>query len=350
ARERMDWVEQLALARKERKLDQLQGVEETKSLVDLRESEIPWYALLIYPDDWKAVTLRRKPFTAAATAESEEDRLVRQRMKQKIPKLNFSDIPLKDVVDFLRDVSGVSIFVKWNALEMGGIERSTMVNVHLTDVTIDKALRVILEDVGGVRVPLGYVVDESVITISTKDDLARQTQTHVYDIRDLIIRVPNFVSPRLDLAAALPGEDGDTTALWAEEGEDGAEGEEISRAELIKRIIELIMTVISPDSWRANRWVDAAGDIGSLNELSGQLVITQTAESHEAIMNLINRLREARALQIAIEARFITVSSGFLNSIGVDLDFYFNLGTSLGAGSRTITDPWTGSDITRSRS
>jgi len=72
-------------------------------------------------------------------------------------------------------------------------------------------------------------------------------------------------------------------------------------------------------------------------------VVTQTAANHQAIVELINQLRETKEIQVAIEARFINVNTAFLESIGVDLDFYFNLGSRLGSG--TATDPWTGATV-----
>ena len=97
---------------------------------------------------------------------------VRKALRQVLPKLEFSGIPFGDVVQFLRDVSNINIHVKWEALRAANIDKYTAVNVKLTQVTVEKALRTALDGVGGVN-PLGFVVDEGVITISTKDDLSR---------------------------------------------------------------------------------------------------------------------------------------------------------------------------------
>jgi general secretion pathway protein D len=66
------------------------------------------------------------------------------------------------------------------------------------------------------------------------------------------------------------------------------------------------------------------------------------------VQNLFEKLREARTIQVSIEARFITVNTGFLSQIGVDLDFYFNIGSEVGGpsgGSATTTDPFTGAQV-----
>jgi len=42
------------------------------------------------------------------------------------------------------------------------------------------------------NVKLSYVVTDAVVTISTKDDLAKTPIIQVYDIRDLLFSVQNF--------------------------------------------------------------------------------------------------------------------------------------------------------------
>ena len=336
--------------------------EEVKQLVDVREAQIPWYELLRYPRDWPEITLRRMAGSVGELAESEANRLVRKRLRQTLPKLEFVGIAFEDVVQFLRDVSNTNIYVNWGALTAVGIDRKTPVNIKLTDVTFEKALRTILDDVGGVN-PLGYVLDEGVITISTKDDLAKKTLVRTYDIRDLIIRVPNFAGPQIDIAAntnnagnagnngggSSGGLFGNNASGGGNNGNNaGSEENLISREQLVENIRTLIMDTIARDSW-----VENSGTVGSLKELSGQLIVTQTAENHQALIDLLNQLREARTLQINIEARFITVSSSFLHNIGIDLDFYFTPGSKLAwtapvppLPGRFVLDPVTGARLT----
>jgi len=345
AAEQVEILKEYVLLRHERQAIHDQRYQEQKELVELRRSEIPWWDLLKYPRDWKELTLRREPFGAERGGESETDRAVRQILREPLrAKLDFDGIEFGDVIGFMREISGVNIVVKWKALEMAGIDKSTPVTVKLSGVTFEKALRVILDDVGGVT-PLSHVLDEGVITISTKEDLSTLTVTRVYDIRDLIVRVPNFTAPRIDLeevgqnAGNNAGGGGGGGGLFGNDNEGDNENEENipTRGEIIANIISLVQETIAPDSWRPT------GDIGSIRELQGQLVVTQTAENHQALQDLISELREARALQINIEARFISVNTGFLNSIGIDLDFFFNLGSRLGAN--TVVDPFTGATV-----
>ena len=335
---------QLVSMRLEHKHMQTFNEQRRRSLVDIREAEIPWYDFLRYPDDWREITRRREPFGAGAMAESEIDQATREKLRLKIDgEVDFDKTPFKDAIDFLRNVSAANIHVKWKTLEDEGIDDTAEVeNVKVTGVTVERLLRLVLEDVGGGR-PLGFVIDEGVVVISTKTDLAQNTKTRVYDIRDLIVEIRNFEGPRIDLTSV--GENQGNNAndggggLFGDDDDSGDDDddERKTREELADDIVDLIKETIAPDTWRPD------GEIGSITELNGQLVVTQTDENHRDVLDLINQLREAKAIQIAIEARFISVSTGFLNSIGLDLDLYFNLGSRL--GSTTVTDPYTGASV-----
>jgi len=333
------------------------------SLVDLRRSEIPWWELLRYPNDWKELTLRRKRYAVGATSESEADRETRHRLRQKLPKLDFAAVPFELVVQFLREVSGVSIYVNWRALQVASVDRTTEVNVHLVDVSFEKALRVILDDISGAAVgtptQVDYVIDEGVIRITTREALSHRTYTRVYDIRDIIIPTPTIQMPRRIGLQGMSGRGGSRGSggggvrgnsgggggggggigggglIGGGGGGQGDQTEDKSQEELLSETVDLIKDTIARDTWEQ----DAA-----IRPMGGQLIVTQTAENHAALLDLISQLRESKALQIAIEARFISVTSGFLNHIGLDLDLYFNLDSGLGGGG-FVVDPVTGATV-----
>ncbi len=101
--------------------------------------------------------------------EDGDSRRVRQQLLGR-QTFFFDGIALADVFQYIRDVAGVNIHVKWAFLKAAGVSEDSEVNVKLLAVTIEKTLRVVLEDVAGVGL-LGFHVDEGVITISTKSDL-----------------------------------------------------------------------------------------------------------------------------------------------------------------------------------
>jgi beta-lactamase regulating signal transducer with metallopeptidase domain len=166
--------------------------------------------------------------------------------------LRASGMEFTDVIDAIRDATGQNIFVNWRALKLAKVKRELPVTVDLSGLTLAEALQKLLTEVGGTHVRLGYTVDDGVVTISTVDDLARNTLTRVYDIRK-----------------AIKG--------------DGSREQDV--AAVVRRI-----RGIDPLSWRDDDVVaGAAGPRGSrgtgaIRELQGQLIVTQTHDVHRRIM------------------------------------------------------------------
>ena len=197
------------------------------------------------------------------------DQAVQAQLGRRLPEINFDRVGLTDVVDFLRDVTNANIFINWKALEAAGVERNAPVTVRLKDVAFGKALDTVLKSAGGDAVKLAYAVDDGVITVSTADDLAQDVITRVYDVRDLV---------RAKAGAA---------------GEAAAPADE-ARFETVTR---LVTGSVAPGSWR-----DRGGTTGSVRAMAGQLIVTQTAENHEAIANLLAQTRKLMGLD-AVEAQ-----------------------------------------------
>src|SRR6266568_2628916 len=49
----------------------------------------------------------------------------RAQLDRVLPAVNFTNVTLKDAIDFLRDVSGSNIHVNWKAIEAAGITQDT---------------------------------------------------------------------------------------------------------------------------------------------------------------------------------------------------------------------------------
>ncbi len=345
ASEGLGWVKRYMILERQKEARQTNFYESQRQFLDIVESETPWYELLRYPRNWREITEKRKRFSAGEMSESEKDRRARKKLQRVIRNVDFSGIALENVLNFLRDVTGANIVPNWEVLAGRNVTRKTQVTAEkLSEVTGQTLLEIVLENVGGTQVQLGYVIEDGIVKISTSDALRTKVKTRVYDIRDLIIPIPDFEGPSMDITnVGDDGDDdydgGDDNTLFGDDDDDdtgGAQGP--TRAEMIEEIISMIREKAPIDSW-----VDQGGP-GSIREFGGQLVVTQTPEVHDQILELIGMLREAKQLQVSVEARFITVSTGFLNEIGVDLDFYFNIGSGLGAGT-TNTDPFTGAGV-----
>jgi general secretion pathway protein D len=337
--------------------------QEQETLIDLRESEIPWYQYLRYPKNWRQLTEERKAMEATTSGDSPTDAALRAKLRREIERLTFNEIDFKEVVNFLREYSDANIHVNWRALQAAGIEPTTKVSVDVRRVSVKRALELVLRDVSGAAAgadaELTYVVDGGVLTISTKADLARKPIRRVYDVRDLLVPVPDFQGPRIDLDISTSSSSSSSSSMGGTGSTGGTSGSGggifdtasttntqekikiITKEDLTKDFITLIRRGIDKDSWSDPE--GGGGGTGFIQVMNGQLVVTQTAENHQSIAELLEKLREAKTIQIMIEARFIMVDSGFLNRVGFDVDIFFNIGSRL--GSTSTTDPWTGATV-----
>jgi general secretion pathway protein D len=320
------------------------------------EALIPWHENLIYPKNWPEISAKRKDTTEAG--EVEENQVAGAKLRKMAPEINFQAQEFQQVLERFREMTGLNMTTNWSALEAAGIEKDAEVNLRLKDQTVryDKVLKSILDAVGGGEVQLAFEIDEGVVQISTKEDLSRRTFPKVYNVQDLLITVPTFRGRQINLEqVGSQSQEGGLAGGRYLRGQGGAgqgaggifsggagtqdtDATQGGRDPLLP-ILELIRNTIDPESWR-----EAGGNVGSIQALNQQIIVTQTSAAHNSLRDLLQQLRRARALQIAVEARYITISRNWLEQIGVDLDVVLNQGTA-GFDRTTITDPATGNPV-----
>ncbi|MEM6507587.1 MAG: hypothetical protein AAF711_19285, partial [Planctomycetota bacterium] len=300
------------------------------------EATTPFADILTYPGDWPELTAIRLRGLDNDAGESEANRAAQAALR-KIVTLNNDNLSLDQVIAFIRDTTGANIAVNWPALELVGIDQDSLVTISLSRVPAEQLLRLVLDQVSADAFDddkAGFTVSEGIVKISTLRDLKSETETRVYDIRDLLVQVPNFSNaPGFDLNDALSntssggsgqgttgggggGGGGGEGGLFGDDDED--EGEELpSRQELVDQIVELITTTVGdPDEW--------LDEESTLTELNGNMIIKTTGDNHRQIIGLLGRLRETRAVQISVEARFLAVEKNFMDEFRLDLDLVFN--------------------------
>ncbi len=335
----------------QRRLREKHDREFERQLNSAEEKKIPYMDIMVYPTNWPDISDLRDREVMSERRGGTEDLQVQAVLDRRLPEIRFDAVALGDVVDFMRDVTGANIFVNWRTIEAAGVEKTAPVSARLHDIKFSKALTTILSDVGGGAVKLGYTVDDGVITISTAEDLNKNTAINVYDIRDLLVIAPDFNQPP-DFSLATSGQGGGGGGgrggggggggggrgggggggrggggggggggLFGNTQTTGNQQNNAQRTdELVMEIQNLIKETVDRESW-----IDNGGKFGSLKFLSGQLIVTQTPENQRQLVSLLDKLRETRAIQVSIETRFLTVQRNFLEDIGIDLDFFFNI-------------------------
>ena len=339
------FVNDYAIIQEQRKHHETFDREFERQLNAAEEAKIPYMDLMVYPPNWPDISDMRDKQVAAEKRGGAAEAQAISLLNRPLPEVRFDAVALSDVIDFFHDVTGANLFVNWRALEAAGIQKTTPVTARLRDVKFSKALSTVLADAAGGSGKLSYTVDEGVITISTMEDLNKNTITQVYDIRDLLVIPPDVDEPpsfglqrrdsayRVDPRSSAISASARPSGPFASPGGTPGTGSYPGAAragvlpsnsqrteELVREIMDLIKDTVDRDSW-----IDNGGKVGSLRYLSGQLIVTQTPDTQRQVVSLLDRLRETRAIQVCIETRFLTVQRNFLEDVGLDLDFFFNI-------------------------
>jgi type II secretory pathway component GspD/PulD (secretin) len=288
--------------------------------------------MLEYPLDWPTISVRRgEPVHFAETPENR--RILADLDTRRIPTVQFADNALADVLQFIQTITQVNMDVDWQSLDRAGIQRETPVTLNLNNVTARTLLDRVVEQASGPDAFAGnradWAVQDGMVIVASEERIRRNTALVIYDVRDLLIEVPDYTDvPRIDLNQALQGAGGGGgggggggQSPFGGGGQDNQEQQRRDREERIDDLIDIITENVDYEGW-----VDNGGTTGRIQKLvnNGNLIITNTPRNHRAISGLLGQLREVRAMQINVETRFLLVNQDWFEQIGFQLDVYFN--------------------------
>jgi len=324
------FVEDKAILQDQRKFRQELDSNMARQLNDAEEDQVPYEDIYRFPENWPDISELRDQENKTSNV-SKEDQAIQATLDRRLPSVQLQGQAFTDAVDFLKDVTGANILVNWKALEADSIDKQTPVTAELHDVKFSKVLDVILQQAGAGK--LGYTIDQGVIEISTTDELNKQVETRVYDIDDLLLNEQfeplmlsdTFLSSGGPQVQGGSGTGGNTSATIFS-GNAGTGGTSPLQAAMqqVADLKKKIESTVEANTWKDN---DPNG-YGQIDDYNNHLIITQTNEVHAKVANLLQQLREAQAVQVAVEVRFLTVSRNFMEDIGVNLGLTFNANSS----------------------
>ncbi|MGA2259074.1 MAG: hypothetical protein ABSG53_30760, partial [Thermoguttaceae bacterium] len=121
---------------------------------------------ITYPDAqvWKDITERRKKWSS--TELSNRTSAVKKIIKalKEPTQIEFVETPLKDVVDYLKDLHKIEIQLDSVALKDGGVDESTPITKNLKNMSLRSALRLLLDEL-----KLNYVIHNEVLLITSPE-------------------------------------------------------------------------------------------------------------------------------------------------------------------------------------
>lgn len=250
---------------------------------------IPHQDYLIYPDNWDEIAQR--------TGESAR-RTVVEPWKQEIMKklsrrvsFEFVDTPLEEALTFLNSLSKVNIILDPKVAAEGA--GRIPINLKVSEMDMSTALTWILR-----LAQLEFDLRNQAVFITKKSELASNVELEIYDVRDLTATVTDFPGPRIELGVAA----------------QGAPVNPFQQQQAVQTLAAPDLAQLIQERLLAGDFADPAA---SIEESGGKLVVMQRPEVHEKIRRILQSFRETQTVQVLTQVRFIDVSEGFLEQIGV---------------------------------
>jgi len=169
-------------------LNWMREKQEMKVIEDSYEKLIPYSEKINFPDMkfWKEVAERRSPvaYPSKELPLTKEEKAIYEKLATFPITVAFDETPLTQVVDFLREVSGVNFTLIQQDVPADGAP----ITLHI-ETTLGQALDEICALVSG----FGWKVKGPVVKIGNAERL-KEYELRVYDIRDLLYNVEDKYS------------------------------------------------------------------------------------------------------------------------------------------------------------
>jgi type II secretory pathway component GspD/PulD (secretin) len=174
--------------------------------------------------------------------------------------LDFQNAPIDQVVDYLREISGMNIFVDTKVRD-----KNLVVSLKVTEISLRSIFSLILRPHN-----CDILFKDGVLQLMTREDVADKTmKMEIYDCRDILYPISQFPGIDLDLSAAGPG-----VILQPDQGDSGSE----------IPIEEMVRAHTGGRSWEEN-------PKAVVKMQNGLLVVKNTPEVHKQIRRLLDLLR-----------------------------------------------------------
>lgn len=209
-------------------------------------------------------------------------------LRKSVESVDWLDTPFEEVISWLKDESEgrVNIVPRWGQLSVESVDRDTLVSLQLNNGTVAEVLIETLEHIapGG---ELRFRAVGNNLKISTRTDFDRKMYVRVYDVTDILAKVPDFgqTAVNVDLQQQTGGGQGGGGGQSVFQGGSSG-GQEVTgdqaEQELEERLEELrdmLLVLIEPASWATA----TTGGQGTIQVFNRMLIVRNTIEVHEAI-------------------------------------------------------------------
>ncbi|MBL6713128.1 MAG: general secretion pathway protein GspD [Pirellulales bacterium] len=330
---------------------------------DVEMSAAGFVGPIAFPEmkDWEELTKNRTRLAAEGRGRLTADEQEIQRKLSTKVQASHGGQPLAEVLESLGKQAGVPIHIDTAGLEQEAVSTDSPVTLSIDQpISLKSALRLILDPLN-----LDFTIRDEVLKITSPRMVQGEYYSVTYPVADLVIPVPNFSSDglgitgalregysRVNLRNSLSVQTGPPpTGITAANGDGSVSGTSLAQFQPLggnasasgstpsipfgapqrggaqadfSSLINLIQQTVAPTTW------NTVGGQGAIQpfDTNLSLVVSQTQEVHEEIVDLLDQLRRLQDLQVTIEVRFISLNDTFFERIGVDFDFNIQSGVS----------------------
>jgi|SRR6266850_314653 len=197
---------------------------------------------------------------AARPQEDEASKTLRNQLRTIRLDVDFEKWNVRQLVDYLREASGINIVLDKKAGESPGL-----LTMKAKGVTIQSILRLLLKPC-----QIGYTIEEGVLMILPEAAIKSQVRLEIFDVRDVMFPIRDFPGVDISLLADSAG------ATFSAAPED-------TRPEF--PIVDLIKAHTGGKAWDETAQV-------SIQLNNGLLFVRQTPETIAQIRKVIDYLRQ----------------------------------------------------------
>lgn len=273
----------------------------------MKELEIPWTDELTLPsaERWNEITdMRSKRRGLDLTQKvSESERALRELLRTTtVQNVSSKDEEsLSKVIDQLRVQTGLPLVVD-PAADAAAKESAAIFTFNFDNRLTAEQLLNLITNQGGDKVT--WTVRHDAVLITTKEKARDQPIIYNHDAQDLVFGLTDFTGPRIDrlrLIDQMQDDDG-----------GGPFGGVLEHPQIIE---PGALATLIPENIAVGTWQDPGI---SIEGSEGFILINHTPEVQQQVRDFLNDLRRFSSSLVTIESKFLSVSSNWIQEIGVD--------------------------------
>lgn len=210
------------------------------------------------------------------------------QIRQYVGPVRIEETSAKIAMEWWSAATNIPLVINWAAMTNEGIDPETEINVHLSRVSADVLLKLIISQFAN-EIPMVIEPSQSYVEVLTRNQAVRKPLIRVYEISDLLMRIPNFDdAPDFDLTVALEntnsggggrgGGAGGGNSIFGDEDDDNDDDEGSTKAERAEEFTQLIRDTIEPEIWQAH-----GGQFCSVRYFDGRLIVNAPLFVHRQI-------------------------------------------------------------------